>query len=327
MADPERRCYEFDRFRFDAHRLELQAGQEVVDLPQRSLRALKILLEQRGETVSRDEMLRLIWHDAFVEDSNLTVAVAALRRAFGDHGWLRDAIQTVPREGYRFVADVRETVEFEEGPVFIGRYTREEITVETGSVGWRALLPAAINSRFRMLTAATGMVAILLFGLALVSPSGNGAAETDHKGLTIAVMPMRSLSHNTDDAAVRLGIADTISARLEASNDIRVVGVGATERFLDRSYDAADIARRLGVSQLLDGTYIESNGKIRVNLRIVQGADGRTLWSGVYDGSTAALFTLHDQLAEGAMTAPGAAEQRARCPNGCPITLKHFTIM
>ncbi len=96
----------FDRFRFDRdeHRLEDAAG--AVDLNPKAFEVLAVLLQHRGQLVSKDMLLDAVWADAHVADGVLKVSIAELRRALGDSATTPRFIETVHRRGYRFIAKV-----------------------------------------------------------------------------------------------------------------------------------------------------------------------------------------------------------------------------
>jgi DNA-binding winged helix-turn-helix (wHTH) protein/Tfp pilus assembly protein PilF len=100
--------FEFDGFLFDAADPRLEYNGDAVHLPPKSLHALSLLLENAGNTVSRDEFLEKVWSGSVVEDANLTVTISLLRKTFiGLAG--KNYIETVPRRGYRFTAVVDPT--------------------------------------------------------------------------------------------------------------------------------------------------------------------------------------------------------------------------
>ena len=107
-----RRVYEFGPFRLEhAERRLLRQGVPIVLTP-KVLDLLIALVERSGHLVSKDELLRKVWPDSFVEEANLSVNISALRRAIGDG--LQGGgkyIETIPRVGYRFIAPVREVAE------------------------------------------------------------------------------------------------------------------------------------------------------------------------------------------------------------------------
>ena len=96
------KIYTFGPFRLDADAGILFRGTEPAELGQRAVALLRRLLERAGEPVSKDALIEAAWPGLAIEESNLTVQIAALRRIFGEEGgaaW----IETLPRRGYRYV--------------------------------------------------------------------------------------------------------------------------------------------------------------------------------------------------------------------------------
>jgi len=108
MSQPVTHCYEFDAFRLDPiKRLLLREG-ESVPLKSKDFDLLLALIEHRGQVLSRDELLKLVWPDSVVEESNLSVHISTLRHALGEAPEDHRYIVTMPNRGYSFVAGVRE---------------------------------------------------------------------------------------------------------------------------------------------------------------------------------------------------------------------------
>src|SRR5437868_2255761 len=103
MSKQAKHFYEFGPYRLDtANRLLMHDG-EVVPLKQKAVETLLVLVEGRGEVLGKEELMQRLWPDSFVEESNLTQNIYMLRKALG----VGDYIETVPRRGYRFAAEVR----------------------------------------------------------------------------------------------------------------------------------------------------------------------------------------------------------------------------
>ncbi len=100
--------YEFGSIRIDLSRRTIGRNGENSPCSPRAFDALLLLVQRRGELVTKEELLTALWPDTHVEEANLPVLVSALRRAIGDDGRKQEYIQTVSRCGYRFVGDVRE---------------------------------------------------------------------------------------------------------------------------------------------------------------------------------------------------------------------------
>ena len=98
--------YEFDQFRLNPADHSLLCGEKPVSLTPKSFDILVTLIERNGQLVTKDESMKKIWPDSFVEEANLTVNVSALRKALGDTPEHQQYIETVPKLGYRFTARV-----------------------------------------------------------------------------------------------------------------------------------------------------------------------------------------------------------------------------
>src|SRR6516165_7218573 len=100
----------FERFRLDRHglfRRDEGAAPVPVEIGRRALDVLGVLLGRPGDLVARDEIVAAVWPTTVVEDNNLNMQIAALRRVLDQDGAPGSCIQTVPGRGYRFVAPVK----------------------------------------------------------------------------------------------------------------------------------------------------------------------------------------------------------------------------
>jgi DNA-binding winged helix-turn-helix (wHTH) protein/Flp pilus assembly protein TadD len=155
MASEIKKFYEFGKFSFDAQRLRLEHDGTPVQLPPKSLEALKVLLEEKGRTVSRENFLEKIWSESFVEDANLTVAVSTLRKTLSAYE-SENFIQTVPRKGYRFVGDAQEKIEISEQPIIVERHAVEHLTIEKNAAP--TLTAKTFPRAYLALAAALGLI-------------------------------------------------------------------------------------------------------------------------------------------------------------------------
>ena len=98
--------YRFGPFRLDAQAEILFRGPQPLALGQRAVALLRVLVERAGEPVLKDALIEAAWPGVVVEDSNLTVQIAAVRRVLGDAPGGERWIETLPRRGYRFVGPI-----------------------------------------------------------------------------------------------------------------------------------------------------------------------------------------------------------------------------
>src|SRR3984957_10274151 len=108
MSLMEKEIYEFGPFLLDPTERILSCDGSIVSLTPKAFETLLCLVRNPGRILTKDELLKEIWPDTFVEEVNLAVNISTLRKAFGENPQDGRYIATVPGRGYRFVADVRE---------------------------------------------------------------------------------------------------------------------------------------------------------------------------------------------------------------------------
>ena len=107
MSKSERHLYEFGDFRLDASERLLSRSGVAVPLTPKAIDLLLALVAQPGRLLDKDTLLKTVWPGTFVEENNLADNIFKLRRVLGDGENGSRFIETVPKRGYRFVADVR----------------------------------------------------------------------------------------------------------------------------------------------------------------------------------------------------------------------------
>src|SRR5215831_4221520 len=109
MADrADRRFYEFGRFRLDPTGRVLFRSNQAVPLPPKAAETLLLLVRNAGAVVAREELLKRVWQNAFVEEGSLTRTISILRKALQAGDKKHECIATVSKRGYRFVLPVKE---------------------------------------------------------------------------------------------------------------------------------------------------------------------------------------------------------------------------
>ncbi len=98
------RFFRFGPYQLDCQRRLLMRDGDPVSLHEKALQILMVLVQRRGEVVSKDELMKAVWPDAFVEEANLSQNVFVLRKALGERAKENRYIATIPGRGYSFVA-------------------------------------------------------------------------------------------------------------------------------------------------------------------------------------------------------------------------------
>jgi DNA-binding winged helix-turn-helix (wHTH) protein len=108
MSGPRKVYYEFGDFRLDTARRLLLRADQLVPLTPKVFDTLLTLVQNRERVMGKEELIRLLWPGSFVEERSLAVNISTLRKALGERASEHRYIVTIPGQGYRFVAEVRE---------------------------------------------------------------------------------------------------------------------------------------------------------------------------------------------------------------------------
>src|SRR4029079_10542649 len=105
VSDSKQVIYEFGSFVLDPEEKTLLVNGEPIHLSAKEFNTLLLFVENNGRALSKEEMMSAIWEDTAVEEGNLAKQISRLRKVFDNAGG--DFIETIPKHGYRFTADLR----------------------------------------------------------------------------------------------------------------------------------------------------------------------------------------------------------------------------
>ncbi len=312
MPSTMRHFYEFGPFRLDPQKHRLFKDGKPVHVSSKALETLSLFVQNPGKMLEREALMRAVWSDSFVEDANLTVAVSQLRKALGQDGDAAEYIETLPRVGYRFVADVREVRE-EPNRLLIEKRTLSQTVIEeelvndgpdveqtAQSVGAPKLAGRSVSRRVVASLLVLALVSAVALGAVLYSSRAQPPQPPDNAAIasirSIAVLPPKSLGEKEESASLSLGLADALITRLGSVQKLSVRPTSAIVRYSDGNQDPVNAGRSLGVDAVLDGTLQRGSEGVRVTLRLINVASGMQLWSGHFDEGTDDIFKLQDRV-------------------------------
>lgn len=303
MALETKLLYEFGGFRLDpGQHLLLRDGKQV-SLTPKAFELLLVLIQSDGRLLTKDDLMRKLWPDSFVEEANLTVNISSLRKALGDTHDGQELIETVPKRGYRFCAAVTELLEGNEqqqgkpGPVIRLPVSDQGLAAaETESTPEVTSRPAVKPRLVLAVLLILGIVAVgLIYDLYRQRSMKKQASEAPRR---LAILPFQNLRRDSDSDFLGYSLADAVITKLGYVQALRVRPSYAIARFRNQTIDIPKAATELDVDTLLMGNYIRDGDNLRITCQLVDAATENILWKGAFDLKYENLLTVHDQVAQ-----------------------------
>jgi DNA-binding winged helix-turn-helix (wHTH) protein/TolB-like protein len=335
--------FTFGTFRLDVSEKALYADGQRVVLTPKAIETLIVLVQRHGHVVTKDELFRLVWPDAFVEENNLAQNISQLRRALGEGNGTR-FIETVPKRGYCFVAPVTELSDHEPAPPgSIGQPSEERAT----NIHQPRPSRVAGSRRRRVIWA---FAAVVFAGVAALVASRmregmaanaelprsvSAALDPGRTALTrIAVLPFEHLG-SPDGDYLAAGITEEINSRLAHLKGLAVRSSTTVARYDRRGKSLRRVSEELGVEYLLEGSVRSAapleSGPVKITPNLIRVADGTTIWAEQYDASLANLSTVQGEISSqivGALqVALDARERRAVAARPTPDSESYLAFL
>ncbi len=133
---------------------------------------------------------------------------------------------------------------------------------------------------------------------ATTQPAQLGAPSLPIPAKSIAVLPFDSLSEDKDNAFFAEGVQDEILTRLAKVADLKVIARTSTQKFKSAPENLPDIAKQLGVMNLLEGSVQKANGQVRVNVQLINALTNAHLWAEIYDRKLNDIFAVESDIAK-----------------------------
>jgi serine/threonine protein kinase/Tfp pilus assembly protein PilF len=141
-------------------------------------------------------------------------------------------------------------------------------------------------------------VAALLAAAALAYSFFRAAPAPSSDEKSIAVLPFENLSEEQSNAYFADGIQDEILTRLSKIADLKVISRTSTERYKNRSQKLSEIAKQLGVANLLEGSVQKTDDRVRVNVQLIRAANDSHLWAETFDRRLTDIFSVESEVAK-----------------------------
>jgi DNA-binding winged helix-turn-helix (wHTH) protein/TolB-like protein/Tfp pilus assembly protein PilF len=297
----ERQKFEFDDFLLDAKEKIILRGGKPLPITPKAFQLLLVLVENHGHLVEKDELMNAVWADSFVEEANLAFTIGLLRKVLDDDAQKPQFIETVPKRGYRFIAELREN-EQTQSEIMSEHQPEEAATllVFPSEISNKAIAEKmdAVDLSGRNRNVAALTVVLLLAGsiaLGYYFFSAKNAAVGDKK--SIAVLPLKPINTANRDEIYEIGIADSLIHRLSSMKGFVVRPLSAIRKYADIEQDPLAAGREQKVDYVLASNYQLANGKIRVTAQLFNIANGQIEDTYKSEKDAGDVFAMQDAIA------------------------------
>jgi DNA-binding winged helix-turn-helix (wHTH) protein/TolB-like protein/Tfp pilus assembly protein PilF len=308
--------YGFKSFRLDVEERRLFHDGVPVALEPKVFDFLAALVERHGHLVEKEELLQRVWADTFVEEANITRTVYTLRKILGEERGGEKFIETVPKKGYRFVAEVKEISELiaeknENGKTGLTGSNEdfpETVVAEKNSenklqiprtVIDKPLAPPAVNPKHQKHFILLAIVFLSAAALTLLLSLNFWSSFSDSRNQvkSIAILPLKPIKTANRDEIYEIGISDSLIHRFSSMKGLVVRPLSATRKYAGIEQDPLAAGREQKVDYVLASNYQLANGRIRVTAQVFDVASGQVEETYKIEKDAGDVFEMEDAIA------------------------------
>src|SRR5713226_5320330 len=314
--------FEFEDFELDRSAYELRHAGSVVHLERIPLDLLFLLIEHRGQLVTREEIFERIWgKGVFVDtDTSINTAVRKLRRALHDPADAPRFVAAVPAKGYRFIAPIREDGSTAPVPAagLVSAVPEASPTADavdpSSTTITKADMPLRKERRRGILWSIGGIafviaVIVLIQQLSLRPPTTTASIPTTQSPAlplpdkpSIAVLPFTNMSGDREQEYFSDGITEDLITALSKLPVLFVIARNSTFTYKGKAVNVQQVGRELGVQYVLEGSVRKAGDEVRIDTQLADATTGANLWAERYDRPLRDIFAVQDSIVQRIVT-------------------------
>jgi TolB-like protein/DNA-binding winged helix-turn-helix (wHTH) protein len=293
MSSLTSNLYQFGEFSLDAQNRVLKRGEQTLSLTPKAFDLLLLLIQNSGRILTKDELMKAVWPDCFVEDSNLTQTIFMVRKALDENN-NRRYILNVQGQGYKFLLPVTEVPDDPATAAPLAPSSEPEIVSEVQPPS-----PPQRPKSWRWAAIAIASV-ILLAALSMLWPwrFRHNAIQQPGK-IMLAVLPFENFTGDPTQEYFSDGLTEEMISHL-GNLDPAHLGVIARTSVMHYKHSQAsllEIGKDLGVQYVVEGSVRRDSQRVRITAQLIQLKDQSHLWAREYDRDLGHLLELQEEIA------------------------------
>jgi len=284
--------YRFGEFSLDAQGRVLKRAGTTTPLTPKAFDTLLVLVQNAGRIVSKDELMRAVWPDSFVEESNLTQTIFMVRKAL-DETSDRRYILTLQGQGYRFLLPVTESAsEAEPTEMLAAPAAPANLPENPATMRPRSAWPPA-------LIAAAFLALLVIAGTAIGLWRLRRSKAEPPATLTLAVLPFENFTGDSGQEYLSDGLTEELISQLGNLDPqhLRVIARTSVMPYKHTQKAIPQIGRELGVQYVIEGSVRRDSQRVRITAQLIQVRDQSHVWARQYDRDLGDLLELEGEIA------------------------------
>lgn len=289
MSSLTSNLYQFGEFCLDPQIRVLRRGGTTVPLTPKAFDVLLLLVQNSGRVVTKDELMKGVWPDSFVEESNLTQTIFMVRKAL-DETSDRRYILNVQGQGYRFLLPITETTSR-------GREVEEPVPSPSPESSPEVQLPSQPRRAkdWRLAVMAIAGVAVLITGFAVWRWHPRHSLAEQPGKIMLAVLPFENFTGDASQDYFSDGLTEEMISQI-GNLDPAHLGVIARTSVMQYKRSQTSIPRiggELGVQYVIEGSVRRDSERVRITAQLIQVKDQSHLWAREYDRDLGQIGRAH----------------------------------
>lgn len=331
-----RHFYEFGPFHLEPDERLLRNGEQSLALAPKYFDLLVFLVQHSGRLLTKDQIMQTVWSGSIVEEGNLTVAISAIRKTLAEKESGVQYIETVPKKGYRFIAEVKEVkeaptpsfskldatqhnsrVQGNNGgdlPVSVRDPSAMPIMETAGieaqpsesEIPPKSTEPVTGVSRsYRDTNRYKRMAALVLMGIMLAVLVGVALhlRQAAHRPSSVnprslAILPLQNLKRDADSDFLGFSLADAVITKLDYVSALSVRPSTAVQKYRNETIDIQKVGAALNVDTILTGSFLRDGDDLRITYQLIEVKGNKILGRGTIDLKYDNLLRVQDSVAQ-----------------------------
>jgi TolB-like protein/DNA-binding winged helix-turn-helix (wHTH) protein/Tfp pilus assembly protein PilF len=292
--------YQFGEFTLDAQNRLLKRAGTAASMTPKAFDTLLLLVQNAGKIVTKDELMKAVWPDSFVEESNLTQTIFMVRKVLEETSDRR-YILTVQGQGYRFLLPVTEALDEaqDRGAPLVGSSQPAAANEMSVAQTERASGPRKVKGR--RAAAFTGLVIALglIVSFAILQWRARHTAAEPAGKIMLAVLPFENFTGDPGQDYFSDGLTEEMISQLGDldPSHIGVIARTSVMHYKHSQESIPQIGKELGVQYVIEGSVRRDTERVRITAQLIQVKDQSHVWAREYDRDLGHLLELQGEIA------------------------------